>query len=81
MKGIILKKLTTLMNDIVNFYDISSLYGEAFPKLEIEIKEQNLITPWITNLILIKVLIRFFKRRQKRYNKFLKSRKKNLTKL
>ena len=29
-------------------YDFSSIYEEAFPKLEIKIKQKNLIDPWIT---------------------------------
>ena len=28
-------------------YDFSSLYEEAFPKLEIKIKQKSLISPWI----------------------------------
>ena len=52
-------------------YDFSSLYEEAFPKLEITIKPKNLISTWIT-----KELMKSPKQKQKLYNKFLKSRTK-----
>ena len=52
-------------------YDFSSLYEEAFPKLEIKIKQKNLISPWIT-----KGIMKSSKQKQKPYNEFLKSRTK-----
>ena len=33
-------------------YDLSSVYEEAFPKLEIKIKQKNIISPCITKGIL-----------------------------
>ena len=33
-------------------YDFSSLYEETFPKLEIKIKQKNLISSWITKEIM-----------------------------
>ena len=52
-------------------YDFSSHYEEAFPKLEIKIKQKSLISPWIT-----KGIMKSSKRKQKLYNKFLNSRTK-----
>ena len=52
-------------------YDSSSLYEEAFPKLEIRIKQKNVISPWIT-----KVILKPSKQKLKLYNKFFISRTK-----
>ena len=52
-------------------YHFSSLYEEAFTKLEIKIKQKDLISPWCT-----KGIMKFSKQKQKLYNKFLKSRTK-----
>ena len=43
-------------------YDFSLLYEESFPKLEIKIKQKNLISPWINKGI---------KQKQKLYKNFL----------
>ena len=52
-------------------YNFSSLYEEAFLKLEIKIKQKKLISPWIT-----KGIMKSCKQKQKLYNKFLKLRTK-----
>ena len=52
-------------------YNFSSLYDEAFLKLEIKIKQKKLISPWIT-----KGIMKSCKQKQKLYNKFLKLRTK-----
>ena len=52
-------------------YDFSTLYEEAFLKLEIKIKQTRPISPWIT-----KEIIKSSKQKQILYNKFLKSRTK-----
>ena len=52
-------------------YNFSSLYDEAFLKLEIKIKQKKLISPWIT-----KGIMKPCKQKQKLYNKFLKLRTK-----
>ena len=52
-------------------YDFSTLYEEAFLKLEIKIKQTRPISPWIT-----KEIIKSSKQKQTLYNKFLKSRTK-----
>ena len=57
-------------------YNFSSLYDEAFLKLEIKIKQKKLISPWIT-----KGIMKSCKQKQKLYNKFLKLRAKENDKI
>ena len=57
-------------------YNFSSLYDEAFLKLEIKIKQKKLISPWIT-----KGIMKSCKQKQKLYNKFLKLRTKENDKI
>ena len=52
-------------------YDFSSLYEETFPKLEIKIKQKNLISSWIT-----KEIMKCSNQKQILWTKFLKSRTK-----
>ena len=52
------------------WYDFSSLYEGAFPKLEIKIKQKVFINLWVT-----KGIMRFSKKKQL-FNKFLISRAK-----
>ena len=52
-------------------YDFFSIYEEAFPRLEIEIKQKNLISAWITEGIM-----KSSKQKQNLCNKFYKSRTK-----
>ena len=57
-KNILARKTRDYIKEIDNpneayskfLYNFSSLYEEAFPKLEIKIKQKNLISPWITKL-------------------------------
>ena len=78
-KNILARKTWDYIKEIDNpneayskfLYDFSSLYEEAFPKLEIKIKQKNLISPWIT-----KGIMKSSKQKQKLYNKFLKLRTK-----
>ena len=59
-KNILARKTWDYIKEIDNpneayskfLYDFSSIYEEAFPKLEIKIKQKNLISPWITKGIM-----------------------------
>ena len=51
-------------------YDFSSLYEEAFPKLEVKIKQKNSLVPGLLKIT------KSSKQKQKPYNKSLKPRRK-----
>ena len=78
-KNILARKTWDYVKEIFNpneayrkfLYGFFSLYEEAFPKLEIKIKQKNLISTWIT-----KEIMKSTKQKQKLYNKFLKLRTK-----
>ena len=77
LKNILARKTWDHIKEIDNsneaysrlMHDFLSLCEEAFPKLEIKIKQKKLISP-----LIFKGIIKSSKRRQKPYNKFLKSR-------